>query len=368
MSKQKNNSNHTPATQTGAPTPSVKSPAPAKANKNIVAIISLVLVIAATGFFQYRVEMLSTKNSALEKHLSLLTEQNQNQVQQSGQLTEQLSQSKQQLSSMNGHLSFMQQTLNQIPGARLEDWKLAETEYLLRLANQRINLQKEISGAAALLDAANQILAEIDDPAFMIVREKIAQEMLLLGNANEIDTQGIYAQLQGLKAVIHNDIQPPKTFTQSSKLNTKNKTEQPIGLVDQILSLVSVRNREQAFDAPLATEQYQLLEHSLLLMLEQAQWALLKGDQTLYEASLGNAQNWIANKLRHLQAEKLLADIQSLQSTAIISELPDISASLRLLRQIVKDRTYAPSDIKSENAQPEIKSEATNNKAKQEQA
>lgn len=365
MSKQKNNSNHTPAIQTDTTKPVAKSSA--ASNKNMIAILSLVLVVAATGFFQYRVEMLSTQNSALEKHLSLLTDQNQNHAQQSGQLSEQLAQSKQQLSSMNGHLSFMQQTLNQIPGARLEDWKLAETEYLLRLANQRISLQKELSGAAALLDAANQILAELDDPAFMVVREKIAQEMLLLGNANDIDIQGIYAKLQALKAVIHDDIQPPKTFTQSPNLSSEHNAEHTKGLMDQLLSLVSVRNREQAFDAPLATEQYQLLEHSLLLMLEQAQWALLKGDQTLYEASLGNAQNWIGNKLRHLQAENLLAEIQSLQSIAITSELPDISASLRLLRQIVKDRTYAPSDVPANQPQPEAQNNA-DHEVKQEQA
>jgi uncharacterized protein HemX len=99
-----------------------------KADKNIIAIISLILVIAATVFFQYRVEMLGIQNSALEKHLDLLTQQNTNQAQQGGQLTEQLAQSKIQLTAMSDQLAFMQRTLNQIPGARLEDWKLAEVE------------------------------------------------------------------------------------------------------------------------------------------------------------------------------------------------------------------------------------------------
>lgn len=381
VNEQKSNSNKAASAKSQLPNSKANaqpSSGKSKSNLNILGVISLVTVIAATGFFQYRVEMLSAKNSALEKHLSLITEQNQNQSQQSGQLTEQLAQGKTQLNSMTGQLAFMQQTLNQIPGARLEDWKLAETEYLLRLANQRISLQKEVSGAAALLDAANQILASLDDPALIIVREKISEEMLMLGNANQIDTQGIYAQIQALKTAVHNDIQPPATFTQAKQLTEQLKinadlsqdtdqTEHSINIIDQLLSLVSIRTRDNAFDAPLSTEQYQLLEHSLLLMLEQAQWALLKGDQTLYVASLNNAETWIQNKLRHQQADNLLKNIKSLKALTIKTELPDISGSLRVLRQILTDRTYAPSPIiKQDPAIDTTPTETT--EVKQEQA
>lgn len=367
MSDQKNNTKPAlPNSQSNNVKPS---------NKNIIGISSLILVIAATGFFQYRVETLVMKNSELEKHLSIITQSTQSQAQQSGQLTQSLTQNKDQLDSMTGQLAFMQQTLNQIPGARLEDWKLAEVEYLLRLGNQRVTLQKETAGAAALFDAANQILAELDDPSLLLVREKIAQEMLLLGNAKEIDQQGIYAQIQALKSLIHDTIQPPNTFTQTQPVpavittdSNGENTDVSTSLLQQLLSLVSVRTRDQAFDAPLATAQYQLLEHSLVLMLEQAQWALLKGDQTLYSASLSNAQTWIENTLRHQQAESMLAAIVKLKALTISAKLPDVSQSLRLLRQIVKDRTYAPSPVKTA---PVIENKDTKEKTdaqKQEQA
>jgi uroporphyrin-3 C-methyltransferase len=343
-----------------------------KADKNIVAITSLILVIAATGFFQYRVEMLGIKNSALEKHLTLITEQNTNQVRKSGQLTEQLTQSKTQLDAMSGQLAFMRQTLNQIPGARLEDWKLAEVEYLLRLANQRVTLQKEVTGVSALLDAADAILAALDDPAMLLVREKISQEMLLLGQASDIDQQGVYTKLQALKNIIHDTIQPPSTFTQSlldeSSLpsDAAESKDKKVSIIDQLLSLVSVRTRDQAFDAPLATEQYQLLEHSLTLMLEQAQWAVLKGDQKLYQASLGNAQNWIKNTLRHQQANIMLGQITLLASQTISATLPDVSQSLRLLRQVMENRTYAPSS-KTLDSKP-VDTNNSQENTKQEQA
>lgn len=336
------------------PDESLTKPSP-KSPKNILGIFSLAMVVVVSVFFMYRIEILALENNSLEKHLTIVTEQSTDQIQQSGQFIEQLEQSKQQLNAMAGQLAFMQQTLNQIPGARLEDWKLAEVEYLLRLANQRVMLQKEITGASALFNSADKVLAALDDPAMIVVRKKMAEEMLLLGKANTIDQQGIYTKLQALKAIIHETIQPPKTFTEDMIVNNIIQPEKSVatGLIDRLLSLVSVRTRDKAFDAPLASQQYQLLEHSLTLMLEQAQWALLKGDQALYESSLGNAKNWIQNTLRHRQANGLLNQIILLSSLQVSSTLPDVSESLRLLRQIIKDRTYAPT-TKGDDLKPNI--------------
>lgn len=316
------------------------------------------VAVAVVVFFQFRVEQLIIEQAALKQHLNILNQQSTGQTQQSTRQQVQMENTQQALTSMQGQLAFMQQTLNQIPGARLDDWKLAEVEYLLRLANQRVYLQQELAGASALLDAANQILAALDDPSLLVVREKIAQEMLAIGQANQLDRQGIYSQIQALKSVIHAAVLPPAEFTQTSKNEITVSSEenaiaptlwQRIG--NQLSQFVSVRYRDDAFEAPLKTEQYQLLEHSLMLMLEQAQWALLKGEQTLFNASLGNAADWIENKLRHQQALQLLAQIKQLQNINIAPVTPDVSQSLRLLRQILQDRTYRP----SEAAKPEQK-------------
>ena len=88
-------------------------------------------------------------------------------------------------------------------------------------------------------------------------------------------------------------------------------------------------------------------------MLEQAQWALLKGDQSLYESSLKNASSWIEKKLRHQQAIQFLTDIQKLSTLSVSTAMPDVSGSLRTLRQILQDRTYQPSPINVEEAEQE---------------
>ena len=315
-------------------------------------ILVAVLIIAALVFAQYRIEILLRNQSALEQQLQSVTQQSQQQAIESGKQLSQYEQSQKALTEMQDQLAFMQHTLNQIPGARLDDWKLAETEYLLRLANQRVYLQNELKGAHGLFDAANQVLASLDDPALLVVREQIAKEMLLLGQHSQLDRQGIYSELQALKALIHDSIQPPNEFNataDAAPTNTATTPEQDMGLWQQLLSLVSIRHREEAFNAPLSASQYQLLEHNLNLMLEQAQWALLKADNTTYQNSLISAQEWISKNIRHSNANVVLKNITALSKINVTQTAPQVSESLRLLRQLLQDRTYAPSSIQSKD-------------------
>jgi uroporphyrin-3 C-methyltransferase len=313
-------------------------------------LLVAVLIIAALVFAQYRIELLLRNQSALEQQLQSVTQQSQQQAIENGKQLSQYEQSQKALTDMQSQLAFMQHTLNQIPGARMDDWKLAETEYLLRLANQRVYLQHEFKGAHGLFDAANQVLASLDDPALLVVREQIAKEMLLLGQHNQLDRQGIYSEIQAIKALVHDSIQPPSEFIQAqadgAADDSASTTEMSNSLWQQILSLVSIRHRDDAFSAPLSDSQYQLLEHNLSLMLEQAQWALLKADNITYQSSLNSAQQWLSNNLRHNNAKVLLEKIQSLSQLNIEQTTPQVSESLRLLRQIMQDRTYTPSSIK----------------------
>lgn len=321
-------------------------------------ILVAVLIIAALVFAQYRIEILLRNQSALEQQLQSVTQQSQQQAIESGKQLSQYEQSQKALTEMQGQLAFMQHTLNQIPGARLDDWKLAETEYLLRLANQRVYLQNEFKGAHGLFDAANQVLASLDDPALLVVREQIAKEMLLLGQHSQLDRQGIYSELQALKALIHDSIQPPNEFTATEDATTTSTdatSEQAMGLWQQLLSLVSIRHRDEAFSAPLSASQYQLLEHNLNLMLEQAQWALLKADNSTYQNSLISAQEWISKNIRHSNANVVLEKITALSKINVEQTAPKVSESLRLLRQLLQERTYAPSSIKTDEENTEEK-------------
>jgi len=346
--------------KSSAAKPAVKKPASSKAY--IWFILLFIMLVVSVGFFQYRLEELIKKNSALTEHVNILSNQTQKQLKNST-LQEQT------LAGLRVQVLNMSQVVDQIPGAKLNDWKLAEVEYLLRLANQRVQLQHELLAAKALFNAADKILHELDDPALISVRQQIAHEMLLLGQSNKFDRQGAYNQIQAIKVAVHKNIQPPEDYKQATQAPVLKQDDSLLG---QLKSLVTIRYRDEAFDAPLNAEQYLLLEHSLTLMLEQAQWALLKADQSLFDSSLKNATQWIDTRLRHSGATDMLDEINKIALFNVSLSIPNVSQSLLLLRQVIENRTYQPTALKGSSTtgkqkmrkQPvKNKSLTTNNKA-----
>jgi len=315
-------------------------------------ILALVISLASAGYYQYRLEYMLGDVSGLKQQSQALSSTQNEQSQLHGQWRQKLADDQQTLKAIQGHVAYLDNALKQIPGARHDDWKLAEVEYLLRLANQRVMLQKEPKGADSLMKSADAILAELDDPALLVVRETIAKERMLLANALDLDRQGTYAKLQALKGFIHDTIQPPKDMALPNLEPATDNAE--TSFLDQLSQFVRVRYRDDAFDAPIAQEQYQIMEHSLRLMLEQAQWALIKGDQTLYEASLDNATQWLDGFIRHSKAIDFVSQLSTLKALKVEYIYPDISQSLRQLRNILEQRTYAPADAPETEKQKPI--------------
>lgn len=338
-----------------------------KSNVWVVALL-LVLLIASAGYFQYRLEQQISQQSALEQQFASLGNQLSQQNSQLNQQKQNSSERKERINSIEGQLAYMREAIDQVPGARLHDWKLAEVEYLLRLASQRVQLQQEPFAARALFQSADSILADLNDPALLVVREQIAEAMFNLGKQSELDTTGLYAKLQALKSQIGDVVHPPQNFKQvaseeaTSSSNNTESTDTQNSLFEKLYNLVQIRHRDQVFEAPLAQQQRQLLAHSMRLMLEQTQWALIKRDNTLYQASLENAIQWIDENLRHQNALLVLNELQQLKNYDVTLTLPDVSKPLTVLRQIIKNRTYLPVPDKAnseENSETKSKSSAT---------
>src|SRR5690554_5535184 len=75
------------------------------------------------------------------------------------------------------------------------DWLHAEAAYLLRLANQRLQLERDVMGAAALLRTADDRLREADNPALVPVRREIASELAALEAVPRVDRTGLWMAL-----------------------------------------------------------------------------------------------------------------------------------------------------------------------------
>jgi uroporphyrin-3 C-methyltransferase len=244
-------------------------------------------------------------------------------------------------------------TLAQVGGSSRTDWLMAEAEYLLRLANQRISMEHDPNGAEAILRAADKVLAETQDPGVFPVRKAIAREQLALASVNMLDQDGVYLSLEAM-------IDRIELLNQSLMIkDTKNKLHheansqrppltqtQPLGIWEKIWqdskSLLAknliIRRLDKPIAPLLAPEQTYYLKQNLRLMLEQAELALLKKDAPLYKKSLTKAQEWINQYFikANPSVSSILDQLKKLAALDINPTLPDISESLRLLKDQVK--------------------------------
>ena len=86
-----------------------------------------------------------------------------------------------------------------------------------------------------------------------------------------------------------------------------------------------------------------LVRQNLRMLLEQAQIALLSGNQALYEASLAQAQQWVVHfRDSDTAAEKAIeAQIKQLATLTIEIPPPDISRSQQALDEAVEQRAQS---------------------------
>lgn len=231
------------------------------------------------------------------------------------------------------------------------EWRLAEVEYLLRLANQRLQLERDVKGSTSLLKTADQRLAQIDNPALTPVRRATQSEIAALESVAQVDRTGLYLELmaqqeQLAKLPLEQDIQQQAAEAGDTS-PVKGSWQQQLSRFGQELKdLVVVRKNDQALEALMTPEQESYLRQNVRLQLEQAQLALLQSDAQLYQASLEKARTLIERyyDTGNQGVANLLERLATLAVKDVRPELPDISASLQKLRDFMERRHDAGSD------------------------
>lgn len=332
-----------------SPAPQAAAAAPAKAPRARtslsvyllgfwVLLLSFALVVACGWFYLDK----QRQQQTLEQLQQQLGEQLHSQEESARALQESLEQELvDQQENMQANLNLLADELSKnsarvlaLTSTSHDDWKLAEAQFLLRLANQRILFEKDSQNALALALSADNILRDLDQQELMAVRKILAEEIAVLKLAGVVDREGIFLRL----AALANRIDAiPFIEPLGADMDVEEETEIPAdetfkqkisryfyGLLHKLGSYVRVRDHGKTVNAILPPSQQLYLQQNLRLMLEQAQVALLRNDAQIYQESLVKAQNWI-NQYYSLNAEAsaVLAELQSLQNEEIAPELTD---------------------------------------------
>lgn len=237
------------------------------------------------------------------------------------------------------------QVLQRQLGKTRGDWLLADAEYLLTVANQRLHLVGDVATTREALEAADQRLRESGDAAVFKVREQIAKELALLNAATIPDIVGIYANIQQLQDAVEGlSVLLPHAGKEPEKPQANSEhAAAPAGILNslakQLDGYVVLRHTDQPVNAILTPEEAYFLKQQLKVRLEMIEIALVQQNDTLFKHSIADAQQWLGkNFAENPQSAQFIAELDRLANIQIHAQYPDVSTSLKMLKDIGKLR------------------------------
>lgn len=212
-------------------------------------------------------------------------------------------------------------------------WLINEARALASLASQRLLLTQDAMAARRLLEAADNVLARIDDPSVLTARQALAVDMDKLSRAGKVDVQGMVLQLGALRQTVAELAVPVEEAPPERDVP---EVSQPWwqDVLDRMP--VNIRHHEGSVPLPLSAEQASLVRLTLDGSLQQAQLALMQGRGEAYQQALTNAEQtlkqWFRNddpRVSHMR--EVIAEMGGRQ---VAYALPEIGAGLAAIEAL----------------------------------
>lgn len=360
------------------PTPSPTPPSPPQRKKGggatALLLLVLLLAVAGGGFWLWQqlqrqaqqVQELQAQIAASDGQLTGLQSQLRRQVgdqlaaaqsraeTQERDWRQQLSAIQNQQGELRQQVEGQQQRLASLSTTSREDWLLAEAEYLLNIANQRVLMERTADNAVALLRSADERLQQVSegtgDGEIFAIRKALNLDLAALEKVAPVDKEGIYLRLYALAETVDDlpRLQLPEFATNSEAADASSDPaveagwgeriwrglRSLAGSLDRYVRIEDVEAPAQPLVDGYATR---LAALNVRLLLEQAQLALLQEEATVYRHSLDKAQTLLQNYyIDSEQNRQLRASLAELAAVEMAPELPDISASRVLLRDYLR--------------------------------
>ncbi len=250
------------------------------------------------------------------------------------------------LQTLEEQLAQQRSELSRFSATDRDSWLIAEAEYLLRLANQRLLMAGDTESATALLSGADKVLRELDDVSLHKVRAAVASDLAAVRGVPKVDTEGIYLRLAALAEQASNlkifqlpDAEAREVEEAADDLQAKLRNSFQSAR-EKLSDYLIVRRRDVPMQALMDPQWEGLVRQNLRMFLEQAQVALLAGNQTIFTESLQRSRHWVAQFFDsdEAAAKALDNEIEALSEAQIAVELPDISGSMQVLDAVVEKR------------------------------
>ncbi len=224
-------------------------------------------------------------------------------------------------------------------GAR-DTWLLAEAEYYMQIANAQLQLANNPALASLALQMADERIVQLANPALTDVRRALADELAALDVMEKPDIEGATLTLASLARVV-------ESLPLAGVAETVERQASPddtglsglerawLSMKSAMAGLVKVTPPDEERPKVVMPDTEQFLRGNLALQLQSARLALLRGEQAVFEQTIDDARALLGEyfDVDSAQVASTLDTLAEIRASVFTTSAPDISGSLRLLRQ-----------------------------------
>ena len=254
--------------------------------------------------------------------------------------------------SMQGRLLATEATLAGMSAPQLDaggELDLAEVDYLLRLANERLKLFSDPVAADQALEIADLHLAALGNPMYLGVRQEIATARGELAAVKMPDYLGIISQLETIR-----ESTASLPLLGSAPVGHESELAVETGWWEKVKSvfsnLVTIRRSTGGENERISLEDKDYIRQRLWLQLEVANLSLMRREQGAFRHSLEQVRETLSTWFDPGDGayQSAIRGIDELLALEIELDVPDISAPWATIRLVREGRARpAPAEQKT---------------------
>ncbi|MFN3235223.1 MAG: uroporphyrinogen-III C-methyltransferase [Gammaproteobacteria bacterium] len=217
-------------------------------------------------------------------------------------------------------------------------WLMLDARYLVNLASYSLYFEKNTQMAEKLLQLSDKNLKSMHNAAILPVRNAINGNLAELKKTEPVDLEETYFKLNQLDTEIDKlplmgtKLEKPKK-TKSEERKSSNWKTHVKNSWEKIRSMIIVHENDSGVNPIVTQNERRYVYENLHLLVRQAQWALLRQQNKIYQESLTKAASWtqqyfIANSEKTVAFVELLSKLQEVN---LDQEAPDLNATIALI-------------------------------------
>lgn len=226
-----------------------------------------------------------------------------------------------------------------------KDWMLLKAQYYLQLAQINAHWSANQQTTMVLLQQADALLASIHDKKLFEVRQAIAGEIADIQSSPGLDITGLLSRLDAAQNSTHTLSIKTDSLTRNQTPHETSSIKAPSTWHDHLKAnlktlegLVIIRKHAQPIQPLLREGEAHLLRAIIQFNLQEAQWAVLQTNDSVYQIALNQAIQNINRSFNSNQAttKALLITLNELKQCKLTRAKPKVGASLKQLNQFIE--------------------------------